>query len=489
MNNFYKSDGELIILGAGPSGLSCAYELGQRGIPSIVMERHDKVGGLCRTMEFKGFLFDVGPHRFFTKNDEVDKLWHELLGDEVTHVNRLTRILYRNNFFDYPLKPISALKGLGIMTSLHAVGSYAWSRVTRQKSAVNSFEDWVVNQFGKVLYEIFFKTYTEKVWGIPCSSISAEWAGQRIKGLSLSKAVINGLFPSLNRGSGGVKSLVDQFDYPRKGAGQIYERMADRILASGSQIRLGTSAQAIIHEQRRITAVESESAGQMQTTSVRHLFSSIPLTEFIMRLKPNPPAEVVEAARSLYYRDHITVNLIVKKRAPFPDNWIYVHSPEVRVARISSYGNFSPEMLGDQTKDALSVEYFAFAHEDLWQKPDQELIDLAVHELVQLELISKADFEDGFVVRERDSYPTYYLGYKSSLETIRNYVDQFENLTLVGRGGMYRYNNQDHAVLSGLLAARNFSGQGRKYNLWEINEENEYLEEKQLPSPLHAGHS
>jgi protoporphyrinogen oxidase len=489
LSNSIKSDGELIILGAGPSGLSCAYELGQRGIKTVVLERHDKVGGLCRTMEFRGFLFDVGPHRFFTKNDEVDKLWHELLGDEVTHVNRLTRILYRNNFFDYPLKPLSALKGLGILTSLHAVCSYIWSRITRRNTAVNSFEDWVVNQFGKVLYEIFFKTYTEKVWGIPCSDISAEWAGQRIKGLSLSKAVINGLFPSLNRGSGGVKSLVDQFDYPRKGAGQIYERMADKILAAGTSIKLGTSAHTIQHDGKRIVSVAYDEASGAGTMNVQHLFSSIPLTEFIMRLRPNPPEDVLEAARSLYYRDHITVNLIVKKRAPFPDNWIYVHSPEVKVARISSYGNFSPEMLGDQSKDALSVEYFAFAHEDIWQMADRELIELGVKELVHLKLIEPSDFEDGFVLRERDSYPTYYLGYKKSLETIRNYVDKFENLTLVGRGGMYRYNNQDHAVLSGLLAARNYSGHGRKYDLWEINEENEYLEEKQLPSPLHAGNS
>ncbi|HMO04391.1 MAG TPA: NAD(P)/FAD-dependent oxidoreductase [Kiritimatiellia bacterium] len=487
MNPSSTTTGELVILGAGPSGLSCAYELSQRGIPTIVQERHRQVGGLCRTMEFKGYLFDVGPHRFFTKNDEVDRLWHDLLGNEVAHVNRLTRILYRNRFFDYPLKPISALTGLGLFTSAHAVGSYAWSRMTRGNQPPHSFEDWVVSQFGKVLYEIFFKTYTEKVWGIPCSGISAEWAGQRIKGLSLSKAVINGLFPKLNRGSGGVKSLVDQFDYPQRGAGQVFEIMADRSRASGTRIDLGVSAQAIVHENKRIVAVESDTPGGPQTTRVQHLFSSIPLTEFILRLRPAPPAEVLEAARALYYRDHITVNLIVKKRAPFPDNWIYVHSPEVKVARISSYGNFSPGMLADQNKDALSVEYFAFAHEDIWQMSDAELVKLGVRELVQLGLIEQSDFEDGFIIRERDSYPTYYLGYKHNLDTIRAYVDQFANLTLVGRGGMYRYNNQDHAMLSGLLAARNFTGVGKRYNLWEINEEDEYLEEKQLPSPMHAG--
>ena len=480
---------DIYILGAGPAGISCAHELSCRGVPSHVIERHPQVGGLCRTIPYEGFLFDVGPHRFFTKNDEVERLWHEALGDESVTVDRRTRILYRNHLFDYPLKPLAALRGLGLWTSLQAMASFTKIKLwPRRGRARGSFEDWVVSQFGRVLYDIFFKTYTEKVWGISCRDISAEWAGQRIKGLSLSSALLN----SLKKGGGasGVKSLVDRFDYPRLGAGQVYERLAAAAAANGAAFALNTRVQSLHHRDHRIDSMEVEGpGGGGSRLPAGHVFSSIPLTELILRLNPAPPDDVLEAARTLYYRDHVTVNLVIRRRQPFPDNWIYVHDPRVRMARIACYGNFSDDMLGDSRKDALSVEYFTFAHDDLWQMADEQLIALAGKELEQVGLLKAGDIEGAFVVRERDSYPVYYLGYRSNLDVIRAYLARFENLTPIGRGGMYRYNNQDHAILSGLLAARNFCAPGARHDLWEINEENEYLEEKQLPLPMHAGPS
>ena len=425
---------KVYILGAGPAGISCAYELAQRGVTSTVLERHKQVGGLCRTIPYNGFLFDVGPHRFFTKNDEVDRLWHETLGDQSVTVSRRTRILYHNHLFDYPLRPLAALKGLGLWTSAKAMASFAWHKMTpggRQQTG--NFEDWVVSQFGRVLYDIFFKTYTEKVWGISCRAISADWAGQRIKGLSLGSALLNSFKKT---GGSRVKSLVDEFDYPRLGAGQVYERLADRARSQGAAFVMKTRVKEIFHEKDRITGIETEGSDEKRKRmSADQVFSSIPLTELILRLNPSPPEEVIDAARRLYYRDHITVNLIIRHRRPFPDNWIYVHDPAVRMARIACYGNFSEDMLSVQEKDALSVEYFTFAHEDLWQMPDEQLIQLAGKELEQVGLVEAKDIEDAFVVRERESYPVYYLGYRNSLETIQDYLSRFTNLTPIGRGG------------------------------------------------------
>lgn len=473
-----------VILGAGPAGLSTAYKLAEAKVDSLLLERHPVVGGLCRTIPFKGNRFDVGPHRFFTKNDEVKRLWHDVLGQDLTTVNRLTRILYGGTFFDYPLKPMSALRGLGVATSAHAALSYAAARLAGARQPPANFEEWVQREFGDVLYRIFFKTYTEKVWGIPCHTISPQWATQRIKGLNLGQAILHALLPGRNR-KGGVKSLVDQFDYPRLGAGQVYEKMAEAFVARGGQLKVEHAVRGIRHENGRVTHVDVSTPGGETAIPADHVFSSIPLTELVLKLDPKPPDEVVESARALYYRDHITVNLVVGRRQIFPDNWIYVHAPEVRMARISSYGNFSREMVRNPDQDAIAVEYFAFAHEDIWQMADAELMDLAARELNMVGLLEPGEVVDGFVLRERDSYPTYYLSFERPLETIKRYLATLRNLTLIGRGGMYRYNNQDHSMLSGILAARNYMG--GSYNLWEINEEQEYLEEKQLPLPCHAG--
>ena len=479
-----NSSSQLVVLGAGPAGLSCAYELMRHQRRCLVWDRNEIVGGLARTVHYKGYRFDIGPHRFFTKNDEVKELWHQILGDDVVQVRRLTRIFYKNKFFNYPLKPFNALSGLGLGVSLHAILSYMWAKWHLANKASRNFEEWVVKHFGEVLYRIFFKTYTEKVWGLPCTEIGAEWASQRIRGLSLGAAIISALFGQ-QRGKRQIKTLVDSFSYPKKGAGLVYEKMADTLRGFGSVIKTSLTATVIHHANGRVVTVEGQGAEGVTTAAVEHLFSSIPLTEFVMKLTPPAPDDVLQAARSLYYRDHITVNLILNKRAIFPDNWIYVHSPEVRIARVTDYGNFSEDMLVDKDATCISVEYFVFAHEALWSMPDKELVELAISELSMIHLVKPEDVTDGFVVREKDSYPVYYVGHRPLFDRIKAYVDSFENITLIGRGGMYKYNNQDHSILTGLLAARKFFGE--RHDLWEVNTEEEYLEEKQLPTPYHAG--
>lgn len=473
---------EIIILGAGPAGLSCAYEHVKRNRKGLILDKNSIVGGLSRTELYRGYRFDVGPHRFFTKNDEIDRLWHEVGGDEIIRVPRLTRILYRGKFFEYPLKPFQALFGLGIMTSLKAFFSYVAAQLKPKKEKLISFEDWVVEKFGRKLYSIFFKTYTEKVWGIPCSQIGSEWAAQRIKGLSLTEVIRNAFCGQQKNKSKKITSLVDEFSYPKHGAGRVYEKMRDHITQHGFEVHTSETVERIEFIDGTYFLQTRTNDGQIHAYSCNALFSSIPLTEFILKLQPSVPSAVIEAARALYYRDHITVNLILDAPAPFPDNWIYVHSPEVRMARICEYGNFSKEMLANSGHSALSIEYFCFAHDDLWQMKDEELINFAVQEMKTVGLLKSEIPVDGFVVREKDSYPAYYIGHRDHFEQLKNFVSELPSLWMIGRGGMYKYNNQDHSMLSGILAARAYDGE--QVDLWEINSDENYLEEKQLPGAL-----
>ncbi|WP_337286852.1 NAD(P)-binding protein [Candidatus Methylomirabilis sp.] len=478
-----NNPGTLVILGAGPAGLSCAYEFMKHGRTCRVWDKNDVVGGLARTIEYKGYRFDIGPHRFYTKNDDINAMWHKILGEDAVQVRRLTRIFYKNRFFDYPLKPLNALRGLGPWTSICAVLSYCWAKWHLAGQPPQNFEEWVVKNFGEVLYRIFFKTYTEKVWGLPCTSIGTEWAAQRIRGLSLRTAILSTIFGQ-PRGKRQIKSLIDSFYYPRTGAGLVYEKMAAALVRFGTSIETQTMVTAIHHAGHRITKVEGEGIQGRRVEDVGHLFSSIPLTDFVMKLTPPGPTEVLEAAHSLYYRDHITVNLVLRKRAIFLDNWIYVHSPEVKIARVADYGNFSESMLADKDTTAISVEYFVFAHEELWNMHDKDLVRLAIYELGKIGLVKEEEVVEGFVIREKDSYPIYSVGHRPLLDKIRGYVDLFENLNLVGRGGMYKYNNQDHSILTGVVAARKYFGE--EHDLWEVNTEDEYLEEKQPPAQTHA---
>ena len=469
----------LVIIGAGPAGLGAAYELAKRGVTCTVFDKNNQVGGLARTFEYKGFRFDVGPHRFYTKNDEVNRFWHEILGKDFIPVKRLTRIYYRGKFFQYPIQPLDAFLKLGLFTSTTVALSYLKGGLFRSKEEPKNFEEWMIRNFGKKLYEIFFKTYTEKVWGIPCRELGPEWANQRIKNLNLWEAVKNALWSG---GHSRAKSLIEQFHYPHTGAGMLYERMKEIIEGRGSRVHLGTTVKKIHHRNGTITGLEAAAPEKSREVPVSYLFSSAPITFFVQHLHPKPPVRVLEAAAQLYYRDHITVNLVINRNNLFPDQWIYIHDPAVRMARVANYVNFSSAMSPTPHKTPLSVEYFAFADkDDLWEMNDKALIDLALRELTAAGLITRRDTTgaDGFVVREKDSYPTYYTGHKAQFDILKEYASRFTNLQLIGRAGMYKYNNQDHALLTGFLAARNFLGE--KNDIWSVNAEDEYLETQYKP--------
>lgn len=466
----------IAIVGAGPAGLAAAWELSKAGVVSTVIDRNDRVGGLARTIWRDGFGFDLGPHRFFTKNREVLDLWQGFLGQDLLEVDRLTRIYYRGKFFSYPLKPMDALVKLGPVTTAKALASYGVQRFKRERTEPENFEDWIVSQFGRTLFETFFKSYTEKVWGIPCDRIGKEWAGQRIKGLSLSQAVRN----AFRRGrSDNVRSLVERFYYPRRGAGQLYEEMAARVVSAGSRIELEADINRVETEGDKVVALVS---GGGQRFEADHFFVSAPITAVAEALVPEAPADVLAAARSLYYRSHITVNLAIDAPSPFPDNWIYVHSPSLKMARIANYGSFSPDLLPGPDKGALTVEYFCFESDDIWALDDSDLVALATEEISRAGLLTPDVVRDGFVVREADSYPTYYLGHREHFDVLYGYLSRYSNLDLIGRAGMYRYNNQDHATLTGIYAARNHLGLTDR-DLFEVNPEDEYLEEVRRGDP------
>lgn len=466
---------ECCILGAGPAGLGAIVELVRLGVTDVlVIDRHKVVGGLARTEVRGSARFDVGPHRFFTRNAEINRLWHDTLGADFRPVDRQTRIYHKNTFFDYPIKPLDVVSKLGMVESTHAMLSFLSARVTSKGEAL-TFEDWITDRFGRKLYDTFFKTYTEKVWGIPGHQIGAEWAAQRIKGLDIVQ-VIKG---AILGGSGSaVKTLVDRFDYPVLGAGQMYEVMTEKVAESDVDHLLGASVVSVNQANDRITSVDVRgAAGEQVRIHADHFFTSIPITRFVQMLTPRESERALKAAESLYYREHITVDLLVSGRSPFPDQWIYVHSPEVQTARIANYNNFSKAMTRRADQTALSVEYFAFQHEELWKRSDAELIELAGEELERLDLLSRSQIEGAWVVRESESYPTYYMGFREPYEILKGRMNELQNLSAIGRGGMYKYNNQDHSAYSGILAARNYLKlPGSPYDLWKINIDAEYQE-------------
>lgn len=466
---------ECCIIGAGPAGLSAALELVKHGKKNIIIvDKNHLVGGLARTEERDGVRFDVGPHRFFTHNKEVNNLWKELLGKDFIPVSRLTRIYYKGKYFLYPIKATDAFFKMGLLEAAHAFFSFMATKFNKQKEA-HTFEEWITQKFGKKLYNTFFKTYTEKVWGIPCNEIGAEWASQRIKGLDIIE-VIKKAFSFGDKN--GPKSLVEQFDYPIYGAGQMYEKMAEIVKKAGGEIYLTTKVNRFNRNGSHIESIEVEDqSGKVFHVKADHYFNSAPLTHFYKLLKPTLGNDVDVAVNALYYREHITVDLLVKGDNLFPDQWIYVHSPDVKMARLANYNNFSKAMVGQAGKSAISVEYFTFQHEDLWKMKDDDLIKLAIKELEFTGLIPKESFEKGWVVRETESYPTYYMGYKGHYELLQKEANAFDNLSPIGRGGLYKYNNQDHSIYSGLLAARNYLKLNKTpYDIWSVNIDSEYIE-------------
>ena len=462
-----------IIIGGGPAGLTCAYELSKSGVPGIVLESDHVLGGIARTVDYKGYLFDIGGHRFFTKWDEVQKIWDEILGDKFLRRPRLSRIYYSGKMFLYPLKPFNTLFGLGAIESVRIIGSYLRSRIFPYKKEEN-VEQWVSNRFGRRLYGTFFKTYTEKVWGMPCTEIRAEWAAQRIKGLSLISAVRNALLPG---GRAKAKTLIDEFQYPERGPGQMWEMLAERIQRKGQKILKGRRVTRICHAGGKITHVVTNGPQGQEAFQGAHFVSSMPIRDLIRALDPPAPPEVRESAGKLRYRDFLIVSLILNRANVVPDNWIYIHEPGVRVGRIQNFKNWSPSMVPDASKTCLGMEYFVFENDDVWSSRDSDLVEMAKRELVQLGLAKMEEIEDGTVVRMPKAYPIYDTGWTEHVDRIRHYLQEaMPNLQLVGRNGMHKYNNQDHSMMTALYAARNILGE--QHDVWAVNTEPDYHEEK-----------
>ncbi len=459
----------VVIIGAGPAGLTAAYELLKHGIKSVVLEKADKVGGIARTEVYKDYRFDIGGHRFYTKVEEVKQLWQEVLGEEFLKVPRLSRIYYRGKFFNYPLSAFNALSNLGIVESVLILLSYFKAKLWPNPEE-KTLDQWVTNRFGSRLYKIFFKTYTEKVWGIPCNKIQAEWAAQRIKGLSLKAAVLNALF-----GSNDTKTLIKEFDYPVLGPGLMWQRFQEAVERKGSEVCLNTKVTRIQREGTEIKSITVQEDGKIRQITGENFISTMPVTLLVSRLDPPAPNEVIQAAKSLNYRNFIIVSLIIDAKDLFPDNWIYVHSSEVKVGRIQNFKNWSAAMVPDPNKTCLGMEYFCSDGDEIWTMSDSELLDLATSEVAKLGLADESIVEDGVVLRQAKAYPVYDHDYRQHLQVIQNYLAKFDNMQTIGRNGMHRYNNQDHSMLTGMLAVRNLLGEN--HNLWEVNTERSYYEE------------
>ncbi len=470
-----KSD--VTVIGGGPSGLTAAYELSKSGMGIVVLEQdREKVGGISRTVEYRGFRFDIGGHRFFSKSKEIEDLWSELLGDDMLVRGRLSRIFYNGKFFDYPLKPMNAFVNLGPIETALCIFDYGYAKIFPQKSSA-SFEDWIINNFGNRLYRTFFKTYTEKVWGIPCNEISADWAAQRIKGLSLASAIKNAFLPQKSDDKSGViKTLIDKFRYPKLGPGMMWEAAVAKIVDNKGQVRMGEKVCEIHHAEGLVRRVVTKSADEEKIYEADHFISSMPLRSLVRSLIPAAPGRVVQAAEALKYRDFITVALIIDKSESFPDNWIYIHDPSVKVGRIQNFKNWSPYMVPNESQTCLGLEYFCFEGDGLWNMSDTELIALGTAELQRIGIIDEKDVTDGAVVRVPKAYPVYDDDYKENVEIIADYLrENLKNVQVIGRNGMHKYNNQDHAMMTGILAAKNI--QGGSYDVWAVNSDAEYHEE------------
>ena len=469
------------IIGAGPAGLTAAYLLSKNEVPVTVLECDPfYVGGISRTATYKGFHFDIGGHRFFSKCKAVEDLWTELLPNDMLERPRSSRIFYGGKFFAYPLKPFEALIKLGIVKSILCVLSWLKARLFPVRNPRN-FEEWVSNQFGKRLFNTFFKSYTEKVWGMSCKEISADWAAQRIKGLSLGSAIKNALLPQ--RGPKDrtkvIKTLINSFRYPRKGPGMMWEACAEKTRALGGQIEMGCRVTGCSYDEIASTwqVQFKDREGNTQTLEAEHVISSAPMRELVRGLSPRVSDRALRAADSLKYRDFLTVMLILKDRQMFDDNWIYIHDPSVKVGRVQNFRSWSPEMVPDPDKVCYGLEYFCFEHDGLWDSSDADLIELAKRELMKIGLAQEGDFIDGCVVRQKKAYPVYDDHYARHVATIRDELEAgYPNLHLVGRNGMHKYNNQDHAMMTAMLCTENILADTKLYDLWQVNGDAEYHE-------------
>ena len=467
----------MAIIGAGPAGLTAAYLLAKKGVAATVFESDPcYVGGISRTERYKGFHFDIGGHRFFSKSKQVEDLWTEILPDDLLVRPRSSRIYYQGKFFNYPLRGAEALWKLGPLEATRCVLSYARARLTPQRSP-RSLEDWVVSRFGRRLFEIFFKTYTEKVWGMSCKEISADWAAQRIKGLSLVEAALRALFPRRNRGGEVVKTLIDSFRYPRKGPGMMWEACAEKVRARGGQLVMGTKVTELAHDAGRWIVTASRQGVREQIVA-EHVVSSVPLRNLARMLRPSLSQRALDSAGALRYRDFLTVMLVLEDARRFDDNWIYIHDPGVKVGRIQNFKSWSPEMVPDPSLCCYGLEYFCFEGDGLWTSSDKGLLALAADELEKIGLAARGEVLDGCVVRQPKAYPVYDASYTANVDVIRREMkERFPTLHLTGRNGMHKYNNQDHSMMTAMLAVENILAGREVYDVWRVNEDAEYHEE------------
>jgi protoporphyrinogen oxidase len=459
------------VLGAGPAGLTAAYVLGLRGAPAAVYEADDTVGGIAKTVEYKGYRFDLGGHRFFTKLAQVERLWEELMGDEFLVRPRLSRIYYEGKYLAYPLQARDVVARLGILESALSALSYFRCRLSSTRTRPETFEEWVTWNFGSRLYDAFFRSYTEKVWGIPGSEIHAEWAAQRIKDFSFGKALLRAMHLSRQTPT----TLIEEFRYPRLGPGQVWERMQAQVEERGIGVHLRHRVTAIHHEAGQAQAVAVRHDGTTDEVAVEGVLSSIPLSELVLSLTPAPPEEIVTAAERLRYRALCLVALVIDNEEPFPDNWIYLHDPGTRAGRVQNFGAWSPDMVLPGTT-CLGVEYFCFEGDDIWELTDEKAVALATDELARIGLVDPADVVDGVKVRVPKAYPMYDGNYREAVAVLHGYLAGFDNLNTFGRNGLHRYNNQDHSMWTAILATLNLID-GTEYDVWSVNTEAEYHEE------------
>jgi protoporphyrinogen oxidase len=472
---------DVAIIGAGPAGLTAGYLLTKAGLSVAIIERDAQyVGGISRTVEHEGYRFDIVGHRFFSKIAAVVELWNEILPDDFIERPRMSRIYYEGKFYSYPLRAFEALGNLGLIRSTLCMASFALAKLF-PRGDVKSFEDWTINQFGQKLYAIFFKTYTEKVWGMPCDEMSADWAAQRIKGLSLWGAVVDGLKRSLGlnkRPNDGMlaKTLLESFRYPRLGPGMMWDAARDRIVASGrGQVLMGHALRQLASDGVGGWRLAASHDGGEVVIAARHAISSAPLRELAARLHPLPATGI--NAKALRYRDFLTVALKIQADDLFPDNWIYIHDSKVKVGRIQNFRSWSPEMVPDAGVACVGLEYFCFEGDGLWSMADADLIALATREMEQLGLVRAEQVIGGAVVRQEKAYPVYDEDYAAHVAALRAELEgRFPTLHLVGRNGMHRYNNQDHAMMTAMLSVENILAGERIYDVWCVNEDAEYHE-------------
>lgn len=461
----------VIIIGAGPAGLTAAHELTAQGVPVVLIEKTERVGGIARTDVYKGYRFDIGGHRFFTRVPWVMDFWKKIMDDDFLRRPRESRIFYRGQFYSYPIKPFEVLHKLGFKEAALAIISFAWSQIFKRPQEEN-FEDYIINHYGERLYHHFFKSYTEKVWGMPCTEIRAEWAAQRIKGMSMWDMFKAAVLPQRNK----FTSLIDQFYYPRLGPGQMWEKVLAKVEATGlAKIYFNSEPIKLQQADGKINSVEIKTLDGMINLNCRAVISSMPLKELLNIFDPALAESKRAAANKLHYRDFLTIALIIKQPHMFTDNWIYIHDPSVRVGRIQNFKNWSPEMVPDENMSCLGLEYFVFETDDLWKMADADLVKLGAEELARIGLAHREDIVDGTVVRMPKAYPVYDRDYEEAMPVIRAALADFKNLYPIGRNGMHKYNNQDHAMWTAKLSVENIFG--AQHDVWEVNVERVYHEE------------